>query len=139
MDDLVIYQKLTSLKRCVDRIRDKIPEESKELQYNYDLQDIISVNLQLAVQLCVDIGARIIARLDLNPPLTMAETFEFLKEAGVLSPHTCMRMKKSVGFRNIAVHEYYAINWDIVYSISTHDLKDFQAFAAEIVAWLENN
>ena len=49
MDDLVIYQKLTSLKRCVDRIRDKIPEESKELQYNYDLQDIISVNLQRAV------------------------------------------------------------------------------------------
>lgn len=103
MDDLVIYQKLTSLKRCVD------------------------------------IGARIIARLDLNPPLTMAETFECLKESGVLSPHTCMRMKKSVGFRNIAVHEYHAINWDIVYSISTHDLKDFQAFAAEIVAWLENN
>ena len=94
MDDLVIYQKLTSLKRCVDRIRDKIPEESKELQYNYDLQDIISVNLQRAVQLCVDIGARIIARLDLNPPLTMAETFECLKESGVLSPHTCMRMKK---------------------------------------------
>ena len=47
--------------------------------------------------------------------------------------------EKSVGFRNIAVHEYHAINWYIVYSISTHDLKDFQAFAAEIVAWLENN
>jgi uncharacterized protein YutE (UPF0331/DUF86 family) len=139
MDDLVIYQKLSSLKRCVDRIRSKIPETSKELQYNYDLQDIISVNLQRAVQLCVDIGARILTRLDLNPPLTMADIFECLKEAGVLSPHICMRMKKSIGFRNIAVHEYHAINWDIVYSISTHDLKDFQEFAAEIVAWLENN
>jgi len=78
MDNQVIYQKLYSLKLCVERIRLKIPSNSKELHYNYDLQDIISVNLQRAVQICVDIAAHIIANLELRPPLTMAESFDRL-------------------------------------------------------------
>lgn len=39
------------------------------------------------------------------------------------------RLKKAVGFRNIAVHSYEAINWHIVHSIATSHLADFSEFA----------
>ena len=39
------------------------------------------------------------------------------------------RLKKAVGFRNIAMHNYEAIDWFIVHSIVTHHLKDFVDFA----------
>jgi uncharacterized protein YutE (UPF0331/DUF86 family) len=50
-----------------------------------------------------------------------------------------VQLKKSVGFRNIAVHNYDAINWDIVHSIVDLHLKDFSEFAKAVVAWHENN
>ena len=46
-------------------------------------------------------------------------------------------LKKSVGFRNIAVHNYDSINWLIVHSIVKHNLGEFTEFAKAIVEWLE--
>jgi len=43
----------------------------------------------------------------------MAESFETLHSQGVLSDELTLRMKKAVGFRNIAVHAYQEINWEI--------------------------
>jgi uncharacterized protein YutE (UPF0331/DUF86 family) len=43
-------------------------------------------------------------------------------------------MKKSVGFRNIAVHNYEAIDWEITHAIATRHVNDFAAFAAGVVA-----
>ncbi|CBK40931.1 conserved protein of unknown function (fragment) [Nitrospira defluvii] len=33
-----------------------------------------------------------------------------------------------MGFRNIAVHSYQAIDWSIVFQISRHHLYDFKQF-----------
>ena len=42
------------------------------------------------------------------------------------------RMKKAVGFRNIAVHSYGAINWHIVHSIASKHLVDFSEFGKTV-------
>ena len=42
-------------------------------------------------------------------------------------------MKKAVGFRNIAIHNYDAIDWHIVHSICQRNLDDFRDFAACIL------
>jgi len=136
MDKQIILRKITSLKRCIARIEEKIPETSEELQADYDSQDIVSLNLQRAVQVCVDIAAHLNAQLAVRVPESMVEGFENLNKAGIISKKICERMKKSVGFRNIAVHEYSTINWDIVFSVSTTDLDDFRQFSKEIITWM---
>jgi uncharacterized protein YutE (UPF0331/DUF86 family) len=45
-------------------------------------------------------------------------------------------LEKAVGFQNIAVHNYEAINWDIVYSIVKNHLADFSEFAKVVSARL---
>ena len=136
MDKQTLLNKIASLKRCIQRIKDKITENSRILQNDYDLQDIVSVNLQRAVQVCVDISAHINAEMAARAPESMVESFENLKAAGIISAQTCNRMKKSVGFRNIAVHEYSTINWDIIFSVATKNLDDFRQFAGEIIEWM---
>jgi uncharacterized protein YutE (UPF0331/DUF86 family) len=42
------------------------------------------------------------------------------------------RLKKAVGFRNIAVHSYEAINWQIVHTIAKRHLDDFSEFAKAV-------
>lgn len=94
MNNEIVSAKITSLKRCVDRIAGKAPGKKETLEKDYDLQDIVSLNLQRSVQICVDIAAHIIAELDLRPPGSMAESFDRLHEAGILSEDIAERMKK---------------------------------------------
>jgi len=50
-----------------------------------------------------------------------------------------LRMRRAVGFRNIAVHSYETIDWDIVHSLCTQRLSDFSEFAQAVVRWLEQS
>ena len=129
MDREVVEQKLESLRHCVRRIEAKCPADAQTLVTDADLQDIVSLNLSRAVQVCVDIGAHLISGMEVPPPDTMGQTFDLLAQAGVITAALATRLKKAVGFRNIAVHSYEAIDWRIVLSIATSNLTDFSEFA----------
>jgi len=53
---------------------------SKELETNLDKQEIIILNLQRAVQNCVDIGNHILLDYETPTPSTMAEFFKYPAE-----------------------------------------------------------
>lgn len=42
-------------------------------------------------------------------------------------------MKKMVGFRNVAVHDYRAIDWAVVRSILKSDLVEVREYSAHVV------
>jgi uncharacterized protein YutE (UPF0331/DUF86 family) len=138
MDREVVEQKLESLRRCLRRIETKCPMDAATLITDIDLQDIISLNLSRAVQISVDIGAHLIAGMDVQPPDTMGQTFDLLAQEGILNKELASSLKKAVGFRNIAVHNYESINWEIVHSIATHHLADFSEFAKMVAIRLVN-
>jgi uncharacterized protein YutE (UPF0331/DUF86 family) len=64
MDKDVINLKLESLRHCIARIKSKMPLTEEVLRSSYDLQDIISVNLERAVQTGVDIAAHVISETE---------------------------------------------------------------------------
>jgi uncharacterized protein YutE (UPF0331/DUF86 family) len=127
-----VSAKLESLRRCVRRIKDKTPSSSASLLEDSDLQDIICINLERAVQICVDLASHIIAESDMRAPGSMGESFEQLRKLDLISDDLAARMKKAVGFRNVAVHAYQEINWEIVYAIITTRLADFVEFARAV-------
>ena len=106
MDREIVEQKLESLRRCLLRIETKCPSDADTLASDIDLQDIIALNLSRAVQISVDIGAHLIAGMEVPPPGTMGQTFDLLAQEGVLKNELAGSLKKAVGFRNIAVHNY---------------------------------
>ena len=137
MDRRLIAEKLESLRSCVCRIEVKCPESSQVLQADPDLQDIISLNITRAVQLCVDIASHIVAESEQRVPNTMSGVFDVLAENGVIPAELCVSMKNAVGFRNIAIHNYQTIDWTIVYEICEERVKDFQSFARLVAEYAE--
>lgn len=93
---------------------------------------MLVLNLSRAVQVCVDIGAHLLGSLDQPVPATMGETFSRLADAAVLDASLANRLRRAVGFRNIAVHNYDAIDWQIVMALSGAPLQDFEDFARAI-------
>lgn len=106
-----------------------MPGRGSTLAADIDLQDIISLKLSRAVQISVDIGAHLIAGMEVPLPDTMGQTFDLLAQGGILNKELASRLRKAVGFRNIAVHNYESINWNIVHSIARNQLADFSGFA----------
>ena len=52
MAEQLIEQKLESLRRCVSRVRERMPTTSETLADDPDSQDIVALNLTRAIQLC---------------------------------------------------------------------------------------
>ncbi|MEO7623747.1 MAG: HepT-like ribonuclease domain-containing protein, partial [Gallionella sp.] len=82
MDREVVEQKLESLRHCLRRIETKCPMDAAMLVSDMDIQDIVSLNLSRAVQISVDIGAHLIAGMEVPPPDTMGQTFDLLAQQG---------------------------------------------------------
>ncbi|MEX2442752.1 MAG: DUF86 domain-containing protein [Alkalispirochaeta sp.] len=139
-DNELLDTKIESLEHCVHRIESHTPSSASELEQDYDSQDIISVNLQRAIQICVDLGGYLISKRGWNTPSTMAETFQTLADNEALSGELAGNLQRAVGFRNISVHEYDKIDWHRVYHVVTDRLDLFRQFAREIVvAWPESS
>lgn len=134
MDPALVEEKLESLRRCVRRVETKRPDTAETLADDPDLQDIITLNLIRAVQLSVDLAAHLIATGDVPPPDTMAETFDRLHRQGIIERPLAEQMQRAVGFRNVAVHNYRAIDWAIVFTLIDEDLDDFRAFAQAVAS-----
>lgn len=137
MDRLIVERKLDSLQRCIERVTTRRPGSVEALKADIDLQDVLVLNISRAVQICVDLATHLLSDLPLPPPDTMGAAFDRLAEAGILEADLSLRMRKAVGFRNIAVHAYDTIDWEIVYFIATERLQDFKEFARTVSAQLD--
>lgn len=133
MDRQLISIKLEALRHCVERVAANTPASASALAADEDRQDIIALNLTRAVQICVDIAAHVISEASAAPPSTMAEAFDTLARMGHIDSRLAERMRKAVGFRNIAVHSYQSIDWAVVYAVCQNHLNDFRDFAAAVV------
>ena len=133
MNRQVIENKLESLRRCLQRVEERCPDSVDALIKDIDAQDVLTLNLSRAVQLCVDIALHILSARNHTLPQTMAGAFTALAEEGVIDTGLAEKMRKAVGFRNIAIHEYEAINWAIVFAIARKNMEDFRQFAGQVV------
>jgi len=138
MDTLIVAEKLESLRRCMKRVQDKRADTVDDLRADPDRQDIISLNLTRAVQLCVDLAAHLLTDTQQPAPQTMGEAFDALEAEGIITDALRQRMRAAVGFRNVAVHSYQAIDWAIVHTITHEGLEDFRAFAKAVASYVDD-
>jgi uncharacterized protein YutE (UPF0331/DUF86 family) len=138
MDREVVLNKLENLRRCVSRVEYKRPVSLDALIEDIDAQDIIVLNLERAVQCCVDIGMHLISDFDeITVPDSMAGTFKTLSAIKIIDAELAGHLSKAVGFRNTAVHTYQDISWEIVFSIITERLVDFRDFTRCILDFID--
>jgi len=95
-----------------------------------DVEELTTLNLQRAAQAVIDLATHIVATEGYGVPETVAESFTLLEKHGVLTTDTAGRLRKMVGFRNVAVHEYEKVNPDVIQAIVDHHLDDLRSFTS---------
>lgn len=135
----VLAAKLTQLALRMKRVQLHNKRTSEELASDSDCVDLVSFNLMMCVQVCVDIASHIIADAAWPAARTLSESFARLREHGVLTQETSAALSRAVGLRNVVAHGYAGLDLDLLHRASTDGLADLDTFAREVAAWLSQN
>jgi uncharacterized protein YutE (UPF0331/DUF86 family) len=127
----VVLAKISVIDRCLQRIADVRGPRGAAL-LPIDVEDITVLSITRAAQAAIDLGAHVASTEGYGLPTSVAETFSLLANNGVIPHDLADRLRKMVGFRNIAVHNYQTIEPAIVESIIRTHLADLQPFAAMV-------
>lgn len=126
--DKVLLAKSVVVERCVVRAR-TIFAQSPNFNSDIDAQDIAVLNIIRACEASIDIALRLVRLFDAGLPSSNGESFTLLAQKGLVDQGLAERLRRMVGFRNIAVHDYTTLNLDIVGLIVTETLSDLLAFS----------
>jgi uncharacterized protein YutE (UPF0331/DUF86 family) len=127
MDDVVI-NKVATIERCIKRVREVFADNDVNLYRDLTRQDSIILNLQRAAEGSIDLAMHFVRRKQLGIPQQSREAFRLLAEHAGLDLDLAGKLERMVGFRNVAVHDYQALNLDIVREIIRSHLDDLLAF-----------
>jgi uncharacterized protein YutE (UPF0331/DUF86 family) len=85
---------------------------------NYTHIDALTLNIERACQAAIDLAMHIVARRRLGMPQGSADAFRLLHNAGHIDEGLLRAMTAMTGFRNIAIHEYQAMDLSILREIA---------------------
>ncbi len=135
MDD-VILNKIESIKRCLKRIEEDYDEE---FETNYTKQDAVILNIQRLIQQAIDLGAYVVKKYKLGIPKSSREIFEILENKNIIEKDLSENLKKMVGFRNLAIHEYMKLKVEVIEYIIKERIFDSLKFVKRIIEYESND
>jgi uncharacterized protein YutE (UPF0331/DUF86 family) len=89
--------------------------------------------LQLAIQICLDVGVHLVAARGLRAPDEYRDVFERLSREDTLDAALAERLKDAVGQRNLPVHGYVDVDTTVVWE-KLAEVDDLRAFAGWALA-----
>lgn len=133
MADDVILNKAATIERCVARAREEYLKNPATFGADHTRQDAAILNIQRACEAALDMGQHLIRRERLGVPQSARDVFSLLAQAAWIDSALADIMKRMVGFRNIAVHNYQALQLPITVAIIETHLDDFLDFSRKII------
>ncbi|MDZ7853022.1 MAG: DUF86 domain-containing protein [Halomonas sp.] len=133
MADDLLLNKAASIERCVARAREEYAKDPTTFAEDLTRQDAAILNLQRACEASIDAGNRLIRLQRLGLPQSAREVFDILARAGLIEVSLATSMKQMTGFRNVAVHDYQAVQIPIVIAIIEKHTGELLAYATRLI------
>lgn len=134
----VVAERLAALRDEIVFLKSERESAASLVEYSSDarLRRAVERSLQMAIEICLDIGRRIISLENLQYPEDDREVFSVLAESQVVDPDLLPELQRMASFRNLLVHDYVRLDDERVYDILTRDLATFDRFAAAILDYV---
>ena len=129
----VLLNKAAAIERCVRRAREEYERGPDTFATDFTRQDAAILNIQRACEAALDMGQHLVRRDQLGVPQSARQVFDLLAQAGLIDPALAEAMKRMVGFRNIAVHEYQKLQLPITVAIIRDHLDEFLQFTRAVL------
>lgn len=124
----VVENKISSVKKYLKILERYQKYSQKEIEESIDLKGALERYLYLAVQASIDLSEAVVSLKNLRKPTTLKESFQILSEENIIPLELTENLVKMVGFRNIIVHDYEKIDYEVICDILQNKLKDIKEF-----------
>ena len=132
VDRDVVLAKIAAIDHCLRRIAE-VRGPRRAVLLPLEAEEIVELNLQRAIQAAIDLAAHIVSTEGYGLPDSVAGTFILLEQRAVIDARLAGQLRRMVGFRNIAVHEYETLDPAIVARIVEERLGDLRALTSRVV------
>lgn len=126
----LVYKKLAFIEACVHELRTLGRPE--EVRTDLREQRFEAYTLQVAIQAALDVAAHVVSDERLGFASKNRDYFELLVKFGWLPTELAPVLHNMVGFRNILVHGYEAVDPAVVEKVTRDHLDDLLAFVRAI-------
>jgi len=123
LDKERILAKLDELDGYLDELKQVVPAEFKEYQ-RIEKKRSCERLLQLSIESATDICKLFVSGLRLGLPTEENDLFDKMRKKNLLSEEMNATLKEMRGFRNILVHEYAAVDDELVFRALKTKLED---------------
>ena len=126
-----ILGKISNIRNCLVSIKKATNLDPSSLNDMFT-QDVFVLNLERAIQACIDITNLMISQNGYELPRSYKHGFGILESNKIIEHDLAEKMKKMAGFRNIAIHDYIKLDVKIMQSILEKNLVDIEDFCAAL-------
>jgi uncharacterized protein YutE (UPF0331/DUF86 family) len=132
MSSPLILGKIAAIERGVARAREEFAAAGADFRHDFTRQDAAILNILRSCEQAIDLANILIRERRLGVPQSSRDSFSLLANAKLIAPELSISLQRMIGFRNIAVHQYQAIELAIVEAIVQRDLDDLLALTRTI-------
>jgi uncharacterized protein YutE (UPF0331/DUF86 family) len=126
----LIEKKLAFIETCLEELRHLARPEA--IEHDVKERRFIEHTLQICIQAVQDIASHIVSDQRLGEPASNQAMLTALAGAGFLTGATATALRAAIGFRNVLVHGYTAVDPDILRDVLGQHLGDIEAFVQQI-------
>jgi uncharacterized protein YutE (UPF0331/DUF86 family) len=138
-----VYRKISLMQDDLTKLSELAKFSFSEIVEDFYKQNTLERLLEKIIIRAVDINQHLLLELatkDTNAPKNYKETFTELAKINVYPKEFSENISKSVGTRNILVHEYddEEVNYNKIYDSVSDCLKDYHQYCNYILKFIEN-
>lgn len=137
IDVEVVRRHLAALRASVEVLTARSTVSVDDLEADTELLWVVERGLQLCAQNALDVATHIAASRG-RDVADYASAIDELGRLGVLDRGFAREFRSIAGFRNVLVHGYLEVDFDVLHRLLSQRLGDFESFAAAVEAYLES-
>ena len=132
-DEDVVMGKVSNARKRIETVKSLYRDDAPQVEEWIRL-DVTVLNLQRAVEACLDLANHLIAANGWELPRSGSHSISVLVNSKVVPPADLDVLTAMVGFRNIAVHNYTDIDPAVVHGIVSDHLDDIVRFTEHVMS-----
>lgn len=132
VDSALVAAKIAAVRDATARVRSVLPGSLDEFAADRTAREVVTLNLLVAIQACLDLATHWLADAGWEVPATYGDVFTALARHDVIPPELAAPLAAAAAFRNLVAHQYGALDWRRVYALASSDLGDLDTFCATL-------
>ncbi len=132
----LIQARFEDIEQSLKRLRQVQELSRAQFLADQDTLDVTCYRLLVAIEASLQICFHVSAQRLQHVPEAYADCFVLLEKAGIISQDLSQNLQQMARFRNMLVHVYWDVDYDLVYDFLQNDLDDLRAFVRAVGALL---